>query len=99
MPGSADVDARSGYAKISYRSAVLSAAAPRGASCCRPQPNCTVVSIYFATERGREGYARYRREFARLICSSRRSNTFDDATFERALPPRSTTPITSRSRP
>src|SRR4051812_44808313 len=40
---------------------------------------------YFATERGREGYARYRREFAELIwklASPRWS--FDDATFARS---------------
>jgi pimeloyl-ACP methyl ester carboxylesterase len=39
---------------------------------------------YFATERGRAGYERYRREFAKLIwrTASPRWN-FDDATFER----------------
>ena len=39
---------------------------------------------YFATERGRAGYDRYRREFARLIwrTASPRWN-FDDATFDR----------------
>jgi pimeloyl-ACP methyl ester carboxylesterase len=40
---------------------------------------------YFATERGRAGYERYRRDFARLIW---RSNSprwgFDDATFDRS---------------
>jgi pimeloyl-ACP methyl ester carboxylesterase len=40
---------------------------------------------YFATERGRAGYARYTREFAKLIwrTASPRWN-FDDATFERS---------------
>ena len=40
---------------------------------------------YFATERGRVGYERYRREFARLIwkLASPKWN-FDDATFERS---------------
>ena len=39
---------------------------------------------YFATERGRAGYEKYRREFAKLIwrIASPRWN-FDDATFER----------------
>lgn len=39
---------------------------------------------YFATERGREGYDRYRRDFARLIwqLASPKWN-FDDVTFER----------------
>jgi pimeloyl-ACP methyl ester carboxylesterase len=41
--------------------------------------------FYFATERGRAGYERYRREFARLIwrLASPRWD-FDDATFERS---------------
>jgi pimeloyl-ACP methyl ester carboxylesterase len=41
--------------------------------------------FYFATERGRAGYDRYRREFAKLIwrTASPRWN-FDDATFERS---------------
>src|ERR671934_1307573 len=41
--------------------------------------------FYFATERGRAGYERYRREFAKLIwqIASPRWN-FDDATFERS---------------
>jgi pimeloyl-ACP methyl ester carboxylesterase len=41
--------------------------------------------FYFATERGRDGYMRYRDEFARLIwhTASPRWN-FDDATFERS---------------
>jgi pimeloyl-ACP methyl ester carboxylesterase len=41
--------------------------------------------FYFATERGRAGYARYRNEFARLIwhTASPRWN-FDDATFDRS---------------
>jgi pimeloyl-ACP methyl ester carboxylesterase len=40
---------------------------------------------YFATERGRAGYARYRREFAKLIwkLASPRWD-FDDATFDRS---------------
>jgi pimeloyl-ACP methyl ester carboxylesterase len=40
---------------------------------------------YFATERGRAGYEKYRREFAKLIwqLASPRWN-FDDATFERS---------------
>jgi pimeloyl-ACP methyl ester carboxylesterase len=39
---------------------------------------------YFATERGRAGYARYRREFARLIWQSASPEwAFDDATFSR----------------
>ncbi len=40
--------------------------------------------FYFATERGRAGYDRYRRDFARLIwkLASPKWN-FDDATFER----------------
>ena len=41
--------------------------------------------FYFATERGRAGYERYRREFAKLIwqLASPRWN-FDDATFDRS---------------
>ena len=40
---------------------------------------------YFATERGRAGYERYRREFARLIWQSASPSwDFDDATFERS---------------
>jgi len=39
---------------------------------------------YFATERGRAGYERYRREFARLIWQTASPRwDFDDATFER----------------
>jgi pimeloyl-ACP methyl ester carboxylesterase len=39
---------------------------------------------YFATERGRAGYDRYRREFARLIWRTASPQwSFDDATFER----------------
>jgi pimeloyl-ACP methyl ester carboxylesterase len=39
---------------------------------------------YFATERGRAGYDRYRREFARLIWRTASPKwSFDDATFER----------------
>jgi pimeloyl-ACP methyl ester carboxylesterase len=41
--------------------------------------------FYFATERGREGYEKYRREFSKLIwkLASPKWN-FDDATFERS---------------
>ena len=41
--------------------------------------------FYFATDRGRDGYEQYRREFARLIwqLASPRWN-FDDATFDRS---------------
>jgi pimeloyl-ACP methyl ester carboxylesterase len=40
---------------------------------------------YFATDRGRDGYDRYHREFARLIWSSASPRwAFDDATFDRS---------------
>ena len=40
---------------------------------------------YFATERGRAGYDRYRREFAKLIWRTASPRwDFDDATFERS---------------
>jgi pimeloyl-ACP methyl ester carboxylesterase len=40
---------------------------------------------YFATERGREGYDKYRREFAKLIWHTASPQwAFDDATFERS---------------
>ena len=40
---------------------------------------------YFATERGRAGYERYRREFAKLIWRTASPEwNFDDATFERS---------------
>jgi pimeloyl-ACP methyl ester carboxylesterase len=40
---------------------------------------------YFATERGREGYARYWRDFARLIWQTASPKwQFDDATFDRS---------------
>jgi pimeloyl-ACP methyl ester carboxylesterase len=40
---------------------------------------------YFATERGRAGYTRYRRDFAKLIWrTASPSWQFDDATFERS---------------
>jgi pimeloyl-ACP methyl ester carboxylesterase len=40
---------------------------------------------YFATERGRAGYDRYRREFARLIWRTASPEwNFDDATFDRS---------------
>ena len=41
--------------------------------------------FYFATERGRAGYERYRKEFARLIWQTASPQwAFDDATFERS---------------
>jgi pimeloyl-ACP methyl ester carboxylesterase len=41
--------------------------------------------FYFATERGRAGYEKYRREFARLIWSTASPRwDFDEATFERS---------------
>jgi len=41
--------------------------------------------FYFATERGRAGYGRYRREFARLIWQTASPKWhFDDATFDRS---------------
>jgi pimeloyl-ACP methyl ester carboxylesterase len=41
--------------------------------------------FYFATDRGREGYTRYRRDFARLIWQLASPKwKFDDATFERS---------------
>ena len=41
--------------------------------------------FYFATERGRAGYGRYRREFARLIWHTASPQwNFDDATFDRS---------------
>jgi len=44
-----------------------------------------VVSVYFATERGRQGYEANRHDFAKLIwqLASPKWN-FDDATFERS---------------
>ena len=40
---------------------------------------------YFATERGRAGYEKYRREFAKLIWRTASPKwDFDDATFERS---------------
>src|SRR5205085_5445283 len=40
---------------------------------------------YFATERGREGYEKYRRDFAKLIWQIASPQwAFDDATFERS---------------
>jgi pimeloyl-ACP methyl ester carboxylesterase len=43
--------------------------------------------FYFATERGRAGYDKYRREFAKLIWHSASPGwDFDDATFERSAP-------------
>src|SRR5262249_4266765 len=42
---------------------------------------------YFATERGRVGYERNRREFAKLIWRTASPKwDFDDATFERSAP-------------
>ncbi|MBV9990568.1 MAG: alpha/beta hydrolase [Alphaproteobacteria bacterium] len=41
--------------------------------------------FYFATDRGRDGYAKYRREFAKLIWHTASPKwNFDDATFERS---------------
>jgi pimeloyl-ACP methyl ester carboxylesterase len=41
--------------------------------------------FYFATERGREGYAKYRHEFSKLIWQLASPKwSFDDATFERS---------------
>jgi pimeloyl-ACP methyl ester carboxylesterase len=41
--------------------------------------------FYFATERGRAGYAKYRREFAKLIWRTASPKwDFDDATFSRS---------------
>src|SRR5690349_1986266 len=41
--------------------------------------------FYFATERGRDGYGRYRREFSKLIWQLASPQwQFDDATFERS---------------
>jgi len=41
--------------------------------------------FYFATERGREGYERYRREFSKLIWQTASPQWhFDDVTFERS---------------
>ena len=41
--------------------------------------------FYFATERGRAGYEKYRREFARLIWQTASPEwAFDDATFDRS---------------
>jgi pimeloyl-ACP methyl ester carboxylesterase len=43
--------------------------------------------FYFATERGRAGYERYRREFAKLIWQTASPKwQFDDATFARSAP-------------
>ncbi|MGX7707731.1 alpha/beta fold hydrolase [Methylobacterium sp. Gmos1] len=43
--------------------------------------------FYFATERGREGYARYTRDFVRLIWELASPQwRFDDATFARSAP-------------
>ncbi|HTQ79558.1 MAG TPA: alpha/beta hydrolase, partial [Thermoanaerobaculia bacterium] len=41
--------------------------------------------FYFATERGREGYDKYRRDFAKLIWQTASPKwRFDDATFDRS---------------
>ena len=43
--------------------------------------------FYFATDRGRDGYAKYRRDFAKLIWQIASPKwAFDDATFERSAP-------------
>jgi hypothetical protein len=39
---------------------------------------------YFATERGRLGYDKYRRDFAKLIGEHSPKWDFDDATFDRS---------------
>jgi hypothetical protein len=47
-----------------------------------------VYQYYFATERGHLGYAKFTRNFARLIWSTASPRwSFDDATFERGFPP------------
>ena len=44
-----------------------------------------VVQYYFATERGREGYDKYRHDFAKLIWQTASPKwNFDDATFDRS---------------
>ncbi len=51
---------------------------------------------YFATDRGRAGYDKYRNEFAKLIWQTASPKWhFDDATFERIRRRPSTIPITS----
>jgi pimeloyl-ACP methyl ester carboxylesterase len=55
----------------------------------RPLPPAAELSwwyqFYFATERGRAGYAQYRKDFARLIWRTASPRwDFDDATFERS---------------
>ena len=55
----------------------------------RPLPPAAELSwwyqFYFATDRGRAGYAQYRDEFARLIWHTASPQwTFDDETFERS---------------
>ena len=43
--------------------------------------------FYFSTERGRAGYDKYRRDFARLIWHTASPKwAFDDATFDRSAP-------------
>jgi pimeloyl-ACP methyl ester carboxylesterase len=52
----------------------------------RPEPELQWwYQYYFATERGRAGYERYRHEFAKLIWRAASPQwAFDDATFERS---------------
>ena len=52
---------------------------------------------YFATERGRAGYERYRREFARLIWRTASPKWSSTRPRSNAARPPSTTPTTSRS--
>ena len=60
---------------------------PRTTRCrCRRKPSCNGgTSIYFATERGRAGYEKYRHDFAKLIWQLASPKwDFDDATFDRS---------------
>jgi pimeloyl-ACP methyl ester carboxylesterase len=60
----------------------------RGANKAPLPPNAELhggIQYYFATERGRAGYEKYRREFARLIWETASPKWhFDDATFDRS---------------
>ena len=61
---------------------------PRSSTRCRLPPKAELqwwYQYYFATERGRAGYEKYRRDFAKLIwqLASPKWN-FDDATFDRS---------------
>ena len=57
-----------------------------GKSRCRPRPSCQWwYQFYFATERGRAGYEKYRHDFAKLIWQLASPKwDFDDATFDRS---------------